>query len=596
MLCGLCGRALFRQTQQSSQAFGLPAVMSGAVTKSQPLRHSVNTPRLAGWLGLPKQRNGPLTQRSKPDFPDLTAGGHPQSMPFSSIESAVSLNPKRMTLKNRRRRDAHAAPTHETTPLTDTNSLFFRIARLLPDSFYRTAAVRRLLKAANRDEAEAAIGMAGLLVEILSHGWLASSLIPSHIGQWMAWLPFRVPWGPDLMGPLAMAAYLLTFKLTERFLEGLRWPSRHQNEFAPTSLWMQWAALLPYASLAHVTSPVAIMVLSTFISVLHLSNDGKQFLPRIQSNPRVAKLQSAPVQGLITLALLLVNYYSDFPFGTGFIIAFVMELASLEITALHSYPPESELALLAMREHDKSAQAGRPSSTQAVIRDILLGKKHLPPLGPILVLNPGYHGFAVRELKRAVEKTMTRKREWNRYEIPVIGVDRMVLLTEPLPLEIQNALNPGKVVVLCCSTSLPAGKREQLLSHVFRSFGDYSVLLILEDSIYRKDKGARSTSWRQAGTLTTWVQKDAPVRLLQVPDLTRRKDELADAVPAGARSETHLAMKRDVAGGSFPPYAAPRNCTPRLGARPGTLQPDHTTYVTPRRISRDQSATVENRV
>ena len=77
------------------------------------------------------------------------------------------------------------------------------------------------------------IGMAGLLAEILSHGWLASSLIPTHIGQWIAWLPFHVPWGPELMGPLAMAAYLLAFKFIERFLERLRWSSRLKTEFDP---------------------------------------------------------------------------------------------------------------------------------------------------------------------------------------------------------------------------------------------------------------------------------------------------------------------------------------------------------------------------
>ena len=111
-----------------------------------------------------------------------------------------------MTLKKKRNKDDAAEP-QDITSLNNTNSLFFRLARLLPDSFYRTAAVRRLLKAGNREEAEAVIGMAGLLVEILSHGWLASSLIPTHIGQWIAWLPFDVPWGPEVMGPLAMAAY-----------------------------------------------------------------------------------------------------------------------------------------------------------------------------------------------------------------------------------------------------------------------------------------------------------------------------------------------------------------------------------------------------
>ena len=69
------------------------------------------------------------------------------------------------------------------------------------------------------------IGMAGLLVEILTHGWLASSLIPAHMGQWMLWLPFHVPAGPDVVGPLAIAVYLLAFKFIERFLDGLQWLS-----------------------------------------------------------------------------------------------------------------------------------------------------------------------------------------------------------------------------------------------------------------------------------------------------------------------------------------------------------------------------------
>jgi hypothetical protein len=322
------------------------------------------------------------------------------------------------------------------------------------------------------------------------------------------------------------------------------------------------------------------MALSTFISVLHLSNDGKRFLPRIQSNPRVAKLQSDPVKGFVTLALLLINFYSDFLFGIGFIIAFVVELAVLDIEVLHSYPPESELALLAMREHDKCAQAGRPAFTQAVIRDVLLGKKHLPPLGPIVVLNPGYHGFAVRELKRAVDETMSRKREWNRYQIPVIGLDRMAFLTQPLPAEFQNALNPDKVVVLSCPTSLPVGKRERFLSHVRRSFADYSVLLILEDSIYRKDKGARTTSLRLAGTLTTWVREKAPRQVLQVPDGTRPEEEFAAAEPATSHvSETNLAMKRKPVGVSaVRPYAAQGDRTPKLGSDAWSAPPYPKTY------------------
>jgi hypothetical protein len=495
------------------------------------------------------------------------------------LKPAYRLNPKRLTLKKKPNKDATAAPTPYPTSLKDTNSFFFRIARLLPDGFYRRAAVRWLLKARNREEAEAVIGMAGLLVEILSHGWLASYLIPTHVGPWMTWLPFHVPWGPEFMGPLAMAVYLLAFKFTERFLEGLRWSSRQENEFAPTSFWMQWAALLPYVSVAHVTSPVAIMALSAFISILHLSNDGKQFLPRIQSNPLVAKLQANPVP--LTLALLLINFYSDFPFGIGFIIAFLIELALLEMEVLHSYPPESELALLAMREHDKRAQAGRPAFTQAVIRDILLGKKHLPPLGPILVLNPGYHGFAVRELKRSVDETMSRKREWNRYQISVIGLDRVAFLTQPLPAEIQNALNPDKVVVLSSSTSLPIEKRDRFLSHVLRSFADYSVLLILEDSIYRKNKGALNTSWRFAGTLTTWVREKAPRQVIQIRDETKPREEFAAAETATSqRSETNLAMKRSSRDGSAArPHPSQRDRAPKLGsgAWDATAYPQRTT-------------------
>ena len=472
------------------------------------------------------------------------------------------LNPTHLPWKNERNKDGTVALTMDPTSLSDTNSIFFRIARLLPDSFYQTAVVRGLLEARNREEAEAVIGMAGLLVEILSNGWLASSLIPTQIGRWMAWLPFHVPWGPELMGPLAMAVYLLAFKLIERLLEELRWSSRQQGEFVPTSFWMQWAALLPYVSLAGGTSPVAIMALSAFISAFHLNNDGKRFLPRIQSNPIVAKLQADPVLvGLVTVALLLINFYSDFPFGLGFIIAFLLEMAALEIEVVHSCPPEPELALLAMREHDRQAQAGRPAFTQAVIRDILLGKKHLPPLGPVLVLNPGYHDFAVRELERAVDETMSRKRERNRYPIPVIGLDRMAFLTQPLPSEIRNALNPDKVVVLSCPTSLPVVKRERFLSHVLRSFADYGVLLILEDSIYRKDKGARNASCRLMGTLTAWAREKPRRQVLQIPDETRWEEEFAVAKPAtSSLQEKNLIIKRDA--GDAPaawPNAAPRD-------------------------------------
>jgi hypothetical protein len=460
------------------------------------------------------------------------------------LNPTYPLNPTHPPWNKEHHKDAPVALTQDPT-LSDTNSIFFRIARLLPDGFYQMAVVRGLLKARNREEAEGVIGMAGLLVEILSHGWLASSLIPTHIAQWMTWLPFHVPWGPELMGPLAIAVYLLAFKLIERLLEELRWSSRPQSEFAPTSFWMQWAALLPYVSLAGVTSPVAIMPLSAFISVLHLNNDGRRFLPRIQSNPLVAKLQAAPVLGLVTVALLLINFYSDFPFGIGLITAFLIEMAVLEVKALHSYPPESELALLAMREHDRQAQAGRPAFTQALIRDILLGKKHLPPLGPVLVLNPGYHGFAVRELERAVDETMSRKREWNRYPIPVFGLDRMAFLTQPLPSEIQNALNLRRVVVLSCPTSLPAVKHERFLSHVLRSFADYGVLLILEDSIYRKDNGARNASWRLTGTLTTRARQKPRRQALQIPDETRWEEEFAATERATSHlSETSLAMEK----------------------------------------------------
>jgi hypothetical protein len=45
-----------------------------------------------------------------------------------------------------------------------------------------------------------------------------------------------------------------------------------------------------------------------------------------------------------------------------------------------------------------------------------------------------------------------------------------------------------------------AHNRRGTLEFGLWSFADYSVLLILEDSIYRKDKGARNSSWRFAGT------------------------------------------------------------------------------------------------
>jgi hypothetical protein len=426
------------------------------------------------------------------------------------------------------------APTQDRSSLRDTNSIFFRLARLLPNGFYQTPLIRWLLRASNREEAEGVIGMAGLLVEILIHGWLASSLIPIHIAQWMLWLPFHIPAEPDVVGPLVMAVYFLVFKLIERFLDGLQWSSAQQIEFAPTSIWKQWVALLPYVSLAAVNSSVVIMALSAFISFLHLNNDGKRFLPRIQSNPLVGKLQTEPVLGLVTVSLLLVNFSSDFPFGMGFIIAFLLEMAVLKIGVLHSYPSESELALQAMRQHDSQAQTGRPAFTQAVIGDILLGKKHFPPLGPVLVLNPGYHNFAVRELERAIDETMSRKREWNKYPIPVFGLDRIAFLTQPLPEVIKNALSPHKVVVLSCPTSLPMEKRERFLSHVLRSFADYGVLLILEDSIYRKQKGVRNASWRLVGTSTTWAREKAPRPVLQSPDETNR-GEVIVAKPVTSR-------------------------------------------------------------
>src|SRR5262249_45716677 len=198
-----------------------------------------------------------------------------------------------------------------------------------------------------------------------------------------------------------------------------------------------------------------------------------------------------------------------------------------------------------MRQHDSQAQAGRSAFTQAVIRDILLGKKHLPPLGPVLVLNPGYHDFAVRELEGAISETMSRKREWNRYPIPVFGLDRIAFLTQPLPEVIQNALNPRKVVVLSCPTSLPIEKRERFLSHVLRSFADYGVLLILEDSIYRKEKGARNASWRLTGTLTTWAERRQPRQALHIPDETKPGEEFVMAEPVTSRlQEKTLIMKR----------------------------------------------------
>jgi len=185
-----------------------------------------------------------------------------------------------------------------------------------------------------------------------------------------------------------------------------------------------------------------------------------------------------------------------------------------------------------MRQHDGQAQMGRPAFTQAVVRDILLGKKHLPPLGPVLVLNPGYHGFAVRELKRTVDETMARKREWNRYSIPVFGLDRIAFLTQPLPVEVQNALSPHKVVVLSCRTSLPSEKREQFLSRVLQSFAGYGVLLVLEDSVYRKERGARNASWRLVGTQATWARQKAPRRVLDIPDEAKPREEYVAADPA----------------------------------------------------------------
>src|SRR5713101_6660484 len=118
-----------------------------------------------------------LWSRVKTHFRTLTDGGFIlEQNNVYRLNPAYRLNPKRLTLKKKRNKDATAAPTQYTTSLNDTNSIFFRIPRLLPHGFYRTAAVRWLLKARNREEAEAVIGMAGLLVEILSHGWLASSL------------------------------------------------------------------------------------------------------------------------------------------------------------------------------------------------------------------------------------------------------------------------------------------------------------------------------------------------------------------------------------------------------------------------------------
>ena len=224
-----------------------------------------------------------------------------------------------------------------------------------------------------------------------------------------------------------------------------------------------------------------------------------------------------------------------------------------------------------MRQHDSQAQLGHPAFTQAVIRDILMGKKHLPPLGPVLVLNPGYHGFAVRELERAIDKTMSRKRQWNRYPIPVFGLDRITFLTQPLPETIQNALNPHKVVVLSCRTSLPTEKRERFLSHVLQSFADYGVLLILEDSVYRKEKGARNISWRLAGTSTTWAREKAPRRVLQIPDETKPREEYVLAKPAiSPFQEKTLIIKRDSGNG---PAAVPKAAPHDVVATHSPLQP-----------------------
>src|SRR5262249_23134790 len=132
------------------------------------------------------------------------------------LNSMYRLNTRQRRWKKERHKDEAVAPTEDRPSLRDTNSIFFRLARLLPNGFYQTPAIRWLLRARNREEAEGMIGMAGLLVEILTHGWLASSFIPTHIGQWMLWLPFNVPAGPDLVAPLAMAVYLLAFKLIER--------------------------------------------------------------------------------------------------------------------------------------------------------------------------------------------------------------------------------------------------------------------------------------------------------------------------------------------------------------------------------------------
>src|SRR4029077_2797244 len=94
------------------------------------------------------------------------------------LNPTYPLNPTHPPWNKEHHKDAPVALTQDPTSLSDTNSIFFRIARLLPDGFYQMAVVRGLLKARNREEAEGVIGMAGLLVEILSHGWLASSLIP----------------------------------------------------------------------------------------------------------------------------------------------------------------------------------------------------------------------------------------------------------------------------------------------------------------------------------------------------------------------------------------------------------------------------------
>ena len=123
-------------------------------------------------------------------------------------------------------------------------------------------------------------------------------------------------------------------------------------------------------------------------------------------------------------------------------------------------------------------------------------------------------------------------------------------------------------------------KRERFLSHVLQSFADYGVLLILEDSVYRKEKGARNISWRLAGTSTTWVQEKAR-RVLRIRDETR--EEFVLAKPA-----TYLLEEKTLIMTS-----------PKLGSTPRGTIPYPKTYPPQGgngRHSAEQSGTLESRV